>query len=179
MIQSPLQKTWIRILLTLLTVAMMVVIFQFSAQDAAKSDQTSGKISQAVVTVVHPEYEKSSEEKKTEIFNSVQHAVRKTAHFSEYLALGVLLMIPLQPVLQAPVLQPAFASVVPALFGAMACQYYRKDPGLAAVPLCAMSLLFILVPSLISSTSMMIIPSGAIAIGLAYLKWRKARKEAA
>ncbi len=95
------------------------------------------------------------------------------------LALGVVLMIPLQPVLQAPALQPAFANVVPALFGAMACQYYRKDPRLALVPLCAMSLLFILVPSLISSTSMMIIPSGAIAIGLAYIKWRKTKKEAA
>ena len=95
------------------------------------------------------------------------------------LALGVVLMIPLQPVLQSPALQPAFANVVPALFGAMACQYYRKDPRLAVVPLCAISLLFILVPSLISSTSMMIIPSGAIAIGLSWLQWRKSRKEAA
>ena len=95
------------------------------------------------------------------------------------LALGVVLMIPLQPVLQSPALQPAFANVVPALFGAMACQYYRKDPRLAVVPLCAMSLLFILVPSLISSTSMMVIPSGAIAIGLSWLQWRKSRKEAA
>ena len=94
------------------------------------------------------------------------------------LALGVALMIPLQPVLRSPALQPAFANVVPALFGAMACQYYRKDPRLAVVPLCAMSLLFILVPSLISSTSLMIIPSGAIAIGLSYLQWRKSRKEA-
>ena len=95
------------------------------------------------------------------------------------LALGVVLMIPLQPVLQSPALQPAFANVVPALFGAMACQYYRKDPRLALVPLCAMSLLFILVPSLIASTSMMIIPSGATAIGLSWLQWRKTRKEAA
>ena len=95
------------------------------------------------------------------------------------LALGVALMIPLQPVLQSPALQPAFANVVPALFGAMACQYYRKDPRLALVPLCAMSLLFILVPSLIASTSMMIIPSGATAIGLSWLQWRKSRKEAA
>ena len=93
------------------------------------------------------------------------------------LALGVLLMIPLQPVLRAPALQPAFASVVPALFGAMACQYFRKDPRLAVVPLCAMWLLFILVPSLISSTSMMIIPSGAIAIGLSYLKYRRTQQE--
>ena len=36
-----------------------------------------------------------------------------------------------------------------------------------------MSLLFILVPSLTGSTSFMIIPSGAIAIGLAYLFFRK------
>ena len=35
------------------------------------------------------------------------------------LALGVLLLIPLQPILQSPVLQPAFDNVVPALFGAM------------------------------------------------------------
>ena len=36
-----------------------------------------------------------------------------------------------------------------------------------------MSALFILVPSLISSTSMMIIPSGALTIVLAYLIWKK------
>ena len=39
------------------------------------------------------------------------------------LAVGVMLMNPLQPVLQSPVLAPAFANVVPALFGAMACKY--------------------------------------------------------
>ena len=71
------------------------------------------------------------------------------------LALGVALMIPLQPVLRSPSLQPAFANVVPALFGA----------------------LFTLVPSLISSASMMIIPAGAIAIGLSFLKWKKERKD--
>lgn len=36
-----------------------------------------------------------------------------------------------------------------------------------------MSLLFILVPSLTGSTSFMIIPSGAIAIGVAYLLFKK------
>ena len=95
------------------------------------------------------------------------------------LAPGVLLMIPLQPVLQSAVLKPAFANVVPALFGAMACQYFRKDPRLAVVPMCAMTLLFVLVPSLTSSTSMMIMPAGALTITLAWLRWRKERKEAA
>ena len=92
------------------------------------------------------------------------------------LALGVLLLLPLQPVLQSPVLQPAFANVVPALFGAMAYKYYRKDPVLAMIPLAAMVALFTLVPSLTSSTSFMIIPSGALAIGLSYLKYRREAK---
>ena len=92
------------------------------------------------------------------------------------LALGVLLMIPLQPVLQSPALQPAFDNVVPALFGAMAYRYFRKDPKLAMIPLAAMTVLFTLVPSLTSSTSFMIIPAGAMAIGLSYLKFRREQR---
>ncbi|MDO5325621.1 MAG: hypothetical protein Q4G00_02755 [Clostridia bacterium] len=95
------------------------------------------------------------------------------------LALGVLLLIPLQPVLQSPVLQPAFSNVVPALFGAMAYKYYRKAPLIALIPLSFMVILFTLVPSLTSSTSFMIIPSGALAIGLSYLKYRREMKGAA
>ena len=94
------------------------------------------------------------------------------------LALGVALLVPLQPVLQSPVLQPAFANVVPALFGAMAYQYFRKNVQVAVAPLVVMSLLFMLVPSLTSSTSFMIIPSGALAIGIAYRMYRKQKKEA-
>ena len=95
------------------------------------------------------------------------------------LALGVVLLIPLQPVLQSPVLAPAFANVVPALFGAMAYKYYRKDPRLAMIPLAVMIILFTLVPSLTSSTSFMISPSGALAILLAWLKYRRETKGAA
>ena len=91
------------------------------------------------------------------------------------LALGVLLLVPLQPVLQSPVLQPAFENVVPALFGAMAYKYFRKNIKLALVPLLVMSVLFVLVPALISQTSMMIIPSGALTIGLAFLLFKKNR----
>ena len=83
------------------------------------------------------------------------------------IALGVLLIIPLKPLLQAEVLQPAFNNVVPALFGAMAYKYYRSNYKVAAVTLLVMSLLFVIVPTLSSSVSFMIIPSGAIAIGLA------------
>ena len=89
------------------------------------------------------------------------------------LAAGVVALIPLQPVLQAPALQPAFDNVVPALFGAMAYKYYRGNLKIAVLPLLTMALLFILVPSLTGSTSFMVLPSGAIAIGVAFLLHKK------
>ncbi|MBO4415848.1 MAG: hypothetical protein J5824_07705 [Lachnospiraceae bacterium] len=94
------------------------------------------------------------------------------------LAAGVLLMIPLQPVLQSPQLQPAFENVVPALFGAMACKYYRQNKMVSLIVLTFMIIVFSFVPSLISSTSMMVIPSGALAILLSYLSFRKKAKTA-
>lgn len=92
------------------------------------------------------------------------------------LALGVLLLVPLQPVLQSEVLQPAFTNVVPALFGAMAYKYFRGSMHIAAVPLAVMSLLFMLVPGLTGSTSFMIIPSGAMAIAITWVLYRRERK---
>ena len=92
------------------------------------------------------------------------------------LAVGVAILTPLRPVLESPTLQPAFANVVPALFGAMAYKYYRKNIKVAIAPLVLMSVLFILVPSLVSSTSFMIIPSGAIAIGIAFFFYKKGKR---
>lgn len=92
------------------------------------------------------------------------------------LALGVVLLLPLQPVLQSPALQPAFDNVVPALFGAMAYKYFRGSMKVAALPVVVMCLLFIFVPSLSSATSFMIIPSGAIAIAIAFLLHKKGAK---
>ncbi len=92
------------------------------------------------------------------------------------LAFGVLLLTPLQPILQSEALQPAFSNVVPALFGAMAYKYYRNHMNIAVAPLVIMSALFILVPSLISQITTMIIPSGALAIGIAWLLYRKQKK---
>lgn len=93
------------------------------------------------------------------------------------LALGVVMLIPLSPVLQNPALTPAFDNVVPALFGAMAYKYYRKDVKVAWVPLLVMTILFILVPSLRGSVSFMIIPSGAIAIAVALRRFLNAKKQ--
>jgi len=113
--------------------------------------------------------------KENEIVSTLSIAVSSLVTIV-VLALGVLLLQPLQPLLQSPVLQPAFDNVVPALFGALAYKYYRKNIGLAIWPLLMMSALFILVPSLQSQTSILIIPSGALAILLAWLKYRKEKK---
>jgi len=113
--------------------------------------------------------------KENEIVSTLSIAVSSLVTIL-VLAVGVLLLQPLQPVLQSETLRPAFDNVVPALFGAMAYKYYRKNLKLALWPLLMMSALFILVPSLQSQTSILILPSGALAILLAWLKYRKTQK---
>lgn len=91
------------------------------------------------------------------------------------IAVGVILMVPLQPVLQNPVLLPAFNNVVPALFGALGLKYFIKSPRIAVVPLVLMSALYIFVPSLISQTSLMLLPSGALALGIGFFLFKKGK----
>ena len=86
---------------------------------------------------------------------------------------GVLLIVPLQPVLQNEALLPAFNNVVPALFGALGLKYFAKSPKIAAIPLLVMSLLCIFVPSMISQTSVLLIPSGALALGIGFILFKK------
>ncbi len=88
-------------------------------------------------------------------------------------AVGVILITPLTPILENPVLVPAFDNVVPALFGALGLKYFMKEPKIAAVPVLFMIVLCILVPAAISQTSILIIPAGAMAIGIAYVLWKK------
>ncbi len=115
--------------------------------------------------------------KENEIVSTLSIAVSSLVTIL-VLAAGVLLLQPLQPLLQSATLRPAFDNVVPALFGALAYKYYRKNLKLAVWPLMMMSALFLLIPSLQSQTSILILPSGALAILLAWLKFRKEKKQA-
>ncbi|MDD3197166.1 MAG: hypothetical protein PWP10_4330 [Clostridiales bacterium] len=73
--------------------------------------------------------------------------------------LGVLLLIPLTPILQSPVLAPAFANVIPALFGALGYMFISRNWKLAVLPLIFIIVLFILLPvSIASSISGGLIP---------------------
>lgn len=88
---------------------------------------------------------------------------------------GVILMIPLRPVLENPVLVPAFDNVVPALFGALGLKYFMKSPKIAAIPVLSMTLLCVLVPAAISQTSLLMIPAGGMALLIGWILFRKGK----
>ena len=90
------QTPWVRIVTTLLTIAVMVMIFCFSTENAEHSDRRSGVISIRIVRIFHPEYEQMNPEKQKEIYDNVQHIVRKCAHFTEYMMLGFLIRLCLE-----------------------------------------------------------------------------------
>ncbi len=82
--------------------------------------------------------------------------------------LGVIAIVPLTPVLQAPVLQPAFAQILPALFGGLGVAFVSKNWKLALAPIGLMLVLFIFVPALNEGTVGIMVPVSAlftIAIG--------------
>lgn len=88
---------------------------------------------------------------------------------------GVLLLTPLSPILSNPVLIPAFDNVVPALFGALGLKYFLKGKKIAIIPLASMTLLCIFMPAAISQTSLLLIPTGGLAILIAYLLFKKGK----
>lgn len=57
--------------------------------------------------------------------------------------LGVILIIPLQPILQSPVLQPCFEQILPALFGGLGIVFISKNWKIAIAPIILMLILFI------------------------------------
>ncbi|MBO5206505.1 MAG: hypothetical protein J6K44_07510 [Clostridia bacterium] len=78
------------------------------------------------------------------------------------IALGVLLIAPLDPILSNPVLAPAFDQMLPALFGALGVALISKNWKLAIAPVALMLVLFIFVPALDSSSVGIMVPVGVV-----------------
>ena len=76
--------------------------------------------------------------------------------------IGVILIVPLTPVLNRPELQPAFAQILPALFGALGVVFISKNWKLAIAPVILMLILFITIPALNASTVGIMVPVGVI-----------------
>ena len=75
---------------------------------------------------------------------------------------GVVLIVPLTPVLQAPALQPAFDQILPALFGGLGVAFVSKNWKIAVAPILLMLVLFIFVPALNSGTVGIMVPVSAL-----------------
>ena len=75
---------------------------------------------------------------------------------------GVICIVPLTPVLQAPVLQPAFEQILPALFGGLGVAFVSKNWRLALAPIALMLVLFIFVPALNEGTVGIMVPVSAL-----------------
>jgi len=88
--------------------------------------------------------------------------------------LGVVLIRPLTPVLNAPVLAPAFAQMLPALFGALGVVFISKNAKIAIAPLILMLALFIAVPALNAGTVGIMVPVGVLfTLGVSRLLYKK------
>lgn len=89
------------------------------------------------------------------------------------IALGVLMLVPLTPILNNPVIKPAFDNILPSLFGGLAVVYVSKSWKIALTPMIFMLILFIAVPSLSSSVGVLVPVGAGIAIGAARMMYKK------
>ena len=87
--------------------------------------------------------------------------------------LGVFMLNTLRPILESPMLAPAFANILPALFGGLAVVYVSKDWKIALAPLLFMVVLFLCVPSLADSVGVLVPVGSLLAIGVARILYKK------
>jgi len=78
------------------------------------------------------------------------------------IVIGVICIAPLTPVLSAPVLQPAFQQILPALFGGLGVAFVSKNWKIAVAPIALMLVLFIFIPALNEGTVGIMVPVSAL-----------------
>jgi hypothetical protein len=76
--------------------------------------------------------------------------------------LGVVLIVPLDPILSRPELKPAFDQLLPALFGALGVVFISKNWRIAIAPIALMLVLFVFIPALNAGTVGIMVPVGVI-----------------
>jgi hypothetical protein len=78
------------------------------------------------------------------------------------LSLGIILLIPLKPILQSEILAPAFSWVISALFGALGYKYFKGNWKLVIAPMVLVILLSIFIPTFVNGQVIIIILIAAI-----------------
>ncbi len=88
--------------------------------------------------------------------------------------IGVILIVPLSPILEAPVLEPAFAQMLPALFGGLGVAFVSKNWKIAIAPVVLMLILFIFVPALNAGTVGIMVPVSVLfTIGVSRILYKR------
>ena len=88
--------------------------------------------------------------------------------------IGVVCIVPLSPVLESPVLEPAFAQMLPALFGGLGVAFVSKNWKIAIAPVVLMLILFIFVPALNAGTVGIMVPVSVLfTIGVSRILYKK------
>lgn len=75
---------------------------------------------------------------------------------------GVVLIGFIAPILESPVLTPAFDMILPALFGGLGVVFVSKNFKIAIAPIILMLVLFIFVPALNAGTVGIMVPVGVV-----------------
>ena len=129
------------------------------------------KLPVALNALQQAEVKVSSEE--GEIVSTVAIAVSSVVT-TLIILLGVVLIVPLTPILEAPVLAPAFAQILPALFGGLGVVFVSKNWRIAVAPVVLMLVLFIAVPALNAGTVGIMVPVGVLfTIGVSRILYKK------
>ena len=76
--------------------------------------------------------------------------------------IGVICIVPLTPILEAPVLEPAFAQMLPALFGGLGVAFVSKNWKISVAPVLLMLVLFITIPALNAGTVGIMVPVSVV-----------------
>jgi len=76
--------------------------------------------------------------------------------------IGVVALGAIAPILESPVLKPAFDMLLPALFGGLAVVFISKNAKLSIAPIILMLILFICVPALNAGTVGIMVPVGVV-----------------
>lgn len=112
--------------------------------------------------------------KENEIVSTISVAVSSVVTCL-VIAIGVLMMAPLEPIINSPQLQPAFSTVVPALFGALGYQYIKQIPQVAFLPFLIISVVSFFIPELASQIVVLIAVSAIISIIIARILYKNGR----
>ena len=89
------------------------------------------------------------------------------------IVLGVVLITPLTPVLNSPVLAPAFDQILPALFGGLGVVYIARNWKIAVAPVALMLILFIAIPGLGSYVGVLVPVGVLVALGAARILYKR------